>query len=789
VTNTVTVSGGGETNTSNNTANDPTTINPSGGGGGGGTPDMTITKSHTGNFTQGQAGATYTLTVTNVGNVTNTGTVTVTEIVPGGLTLVNMSGVGWTCAANTCSRITTVSAGGSYPVISVVVNVAANAPASVTNTVTVSGGGQTNTANDTANDPTTIVPSGSPNSGPDVTISKTHTGNFTPGQVGATYTITVSNVGTSNTSGLMTVVEVPPAALTITAMGGAGWTCVLDSRLCLRSGVLAPGASSTPLTVTVNVAGNAPATVVNTATVTGGGDKNATNNSANDPTAVTGGAVGTPDLTITKTHVGNFTQGQNGAAYSVTVSNVGSAASNGAVTVTDTIPAGLTLASMSGTGWACGANSCTRNDALGAGTAYPVITVTVNVAANATASVTNTVNVSGGGETNTANNAANDVTTVVVSGGGGGPTSVDITVTKTHIGNFHQGQTGAAYTILVSNVGTAASSGLITVIDTLPAGLTATSITGTGWTCVQATLICLRSGSLAAGASHPPITISVTVAANAPASVTNTVSVSGGKDANASNNTASDVTTITGAAAVSVGVFHDGTWMLDSNQDGAFTAGADRTAQFGQAGDVPLTGDWTGKGSSQLGLYRPSTGEFLLDLDGDGQADRTLQLGVMGTPVTGDWNGSGTTKVGIFRDGTWTLDSNGDGRADMVYQFGTAGDSPVAGDWNGTGTAQLGVYRNGVWTLDRDGDGRISSADEVFNFGQAGDVPLTGDWSGTGFAKPGLFRAGFLFVLDEDGNHVFDGARGASPSATDSVFTFGEYDDQTVSALPVTGRW
>jgi hypothetical protein len=38
------------------------------------------------------------------------------------------------------------------------VNVAANAPASVTNTVTVSGGGETNTSNDTASDTTTIVP-------------------------------------------------------------------------------------------------------------------------------------------------------------------------------------------------------------------------------------------------------------------------------------------------------------------------------------------------------------------------------------------------------------------------------------------------------------------------------------------------------------------------------------------------------------------------------------------------------------------------------------------------------
>ena len=43
------------------------------------------------------------------------------------------------------------------------------------------------------------------------------------------------------------------------------------------------------------------------------------------------------------------------------------------------------------------------------------MTLTVNVAANAPSSVTNTASVSGGGETNTANNTASDPTVVIVS--------------------------------------------------------------------------------------------------------------------------------------------------------------------------------------------------------------------------------------------------------------------------------------------------------------------------------------------------------------------------------------
>src|SRR5439155_19358486 len=49
--------------------------------------------------------------------------------------------------------------------------------------------------------------------------------------------------------------------------------------------------------------------------------------------------------------------------------------------------------------------------------------------------------------------------------------SADLTVTKTHSGNFAQGQTGA-YTSTVSNDGLGPTSGTVTVVDTLPAGLT-----------------------------------------------------------------------------------------------------------------------------------------------------------------------------------------------------------------------------------------------------------------------------------------------------------------------------
>jgi len=82
------------------------------------------------------------------------------------------------------------------------------------------------------------------------------------------------------------------------------------------------------------------------------------------------------------------------------------------------------------------------------------------------------------------------------------------------------------------------------VVSTLPAGLTATALGGSGWSCVLATRTCTRSTVLATSASYPPITLTVTVAGNAPAQVTNTATVSGGGDATPGNNTATDPTTV-----------------------------------------------------------------------------------------------------------------------------------------------------------------------------------------------------------------------------------------------------
>ena len=253
-----------------------------------------------------------------------------------------------------------------------------------------------------------------PSTTPDLTIQKTHAGSFVQGQAGAAYTIAAKNIGTGPTSGTVSVTDTVPTGLSATSIAGSGWNCAQPAGPCSRSDALAVNGNYPAIILTVNVANNAPASVTNTASVSGGGETNTANNTSNDVTSITPQVL-PPILTVGKTHAGNFTQGQTGATYTVTVSNAaGAGATSGQVQVTETVPAGLALIGMTGPApWACVGNACVRSDVLNPGGSYPAIRVTVNVAANATSPQVNAVSVSGGGSSG-AN--ATDSTTIATGG-------------------------------------------------------------------------------------------------------------------------------------------------------------------------------------------------------------------------------------------------------------------------------------------------------------------------------------------------------------------------------------
>jgi uncharacterized repeat protein (TIGR01451 family) len=125
------------------------------------------------------------------------------------------------------------------------------------------------------------------------------------------------------------------------------------------------------------------------------------------------------------------------------------------------------------------------------------------------------------------------------------PAGVNLTINSTHIGSFTQGE-DAAYIITVSNVGSAPTSGTVTVSDSIPGGMVAKAINGTGWQCIQPSGSCTRSDLLAAGGIYPYIVLTVSVPPGASSLLTNQVSVSGGGAASAAG---ADPTIVISAAA------------------------------------------------------------------------------------------------------------------------------------------------------------------------------------------------------------------------------------------------
>ncbi|HEX2296383.1 MAG TPA: Ig-like domain-containing protein, partial [Actinomycetota bacterium] len=360
----------------------------------------------------------------------------------------------------------------------------------------------------------------------DLSLTKSHTGAFVRGGTG-TYRLTVSNAGPA-TSGNVTVVDTLPAGLTYRSIAGTGWFCSGCSSssqvVTLTRAALAPGASSS-VDLTVDVAAGAAAALTNTASV-----GQATSSTLNDPApgnntasdATTTASPGEADLVVTKTRDDVMAPGGE-ETYTINVRNDGPGTVVGPVTMTDVLPQGLTYVSATGDGWTCSASgqtvTCTRPGNLAALEAAPPITLVVFVGPDAPARSTNRTSATGSidNDPNDPNNV--DVLDVVRVG------SADLWIEKSHTGSFSRGGTGK-YTIVVGNRGPNAAE-TPRVVDTLPAGLSFSSATGTGWACTNSgqTVTCDAAADLAADTTAPALTINVSVATGAASVVTNRATV------------------------------------------------------------------------------------------------------------------------------------------------------------------------------------------------------------------------------------------------------------------------
>lgn len=250
------------------------------------------------------------------------------------------------------------------------------------------------------------------------------------------------------------------------------------------------------------------------------------------------------------------------------------------------------------------------------------------------------------------------------------------------------------------------------------------------------------------------------------------------------------------AAIGRIGAFRSATWYLDKGPDGWQNPSIDAVfPAFGLPTDIPVSADVNGDGFSEIGTFRD--GRWFFDLDNDGawggcpiNGGTDLCLSSFGTagdiPITGDWNGDGTDEVGVFRQGKWYFDMDGSGTYDvnvdtLRQNFGLATDRPVTGDWNGDGRTEIGVFRAGNWFIDYNGNGGwngVAGGDKIYVFGAATDLPVTLDWNADGKSEVGVFRPA-------TGTWYLDNGNGAWDLGIDHVIAgFGAPTD-----TPVTGVW
>ncbi len=257
-------------------------------------PTFVITETHSpDNFIQGSTGQ-ITLNVNNTSAeaVTSGGSaypVTITDVLPNGLTYASISGSAndWSCSGTTtvtCTNADVVAGGDAYGTLVLNLNVSGTATGG-NNPTEVSEGAPGNFATPTGLSTADNIQIAT---APTFSVTEGHSGTFTQGQSGGTLTVTVSNTAgaSSTTSGTTTVTETLPTGFTTFSVSGTGWSCSGNNSItCTSTQAVAGGASFNEIDITVAVPSSAPnPTVTNAATASGGGAaSSATSNTVSFP--------------------------------------------------------------------------------------------------------------------------------------------------------------------------------------------------------------------------------------------------------------------------------------------------------------------------------------------------------------------------------------------------------------------------------------------------------------------------------------------------------------------------
>jgi uncharacterized repeat protein (TIGR01451 family) len=388
---------------------------------------------------------------------------------------------------------------------------------------------------------------------PDMTITNVGSGPYVRGG-SFTYTIGVSNLGNQTTSAVVTMTDTLPTGLVPTTASGTGWLCSVAGQTvaCNRSDDLSGGSAYPSITINGSVGQTTLDTIVNTATVNGGGEFYLLNDSATDTTT----ASSIADVSVTSTDSPDPVNAGSNITYSQVVANAGPSDAGNA-SFSTTVPANTGFQSIAvPSGWSCvtpaigsaGTITCSNPDLVaGASSVFAMITK-VNVGVASGTLLTNiTMAGSLAADPVTGNNAQASITTVGATAG------ADVTLTNSASPSAVVAGGNVVFSQVVKNQGSAAAT-TVTFSEPIPANTTFQSLSSpVGWSCSTpavngtGTISCSIS-SLAAGTSvNFSATVQVAGGTAAGTTITDTVTVGATNDSLATNNSATATAGVTSA--------------------------------------------------------------------------------------------------------------------------------------------------------------------------------------------------------------------------------------------------
>ena len=524
ITNTVSISppsGVADTNSANNSAADVDTL----------TPEVDLSVSQTDGKISVVPGTsnTYTITVTNNGPST-INSFTLIDAVPDGLLnpLFTPSSGTYDSSSGVWDDLTLAS--GDSITITLTGTIAPTATGSITNIVSVSppsGFADTNSANNSSTDIDTLTT--------EVDLSVTLSDGNTSAIPGTTntYSITVTNNGSSTATNVLVTDMLPDGTLSATWTGSNGSSGTGDLEDTIAT--LASGENVT-YELTLYVSGTATGLLVNNVDVF---SENETNNSDNSATDIN---ILTPqvDIGVTASNDGNAVVPGTSSFYMITVTNYGpSTATN--IKVSDLLPDGIKLSTWIATNGSSGSGELKDTIAtLDSGESVDYLLL-LDIPEDLTGSIVNIVSVETDNDTDTLNNTIIDEDTLTPQ--------VNINVKVSNDVNSLVPGTSTTYTITVTNSGPSTATN-VKVSDLLPDGLLSAMWTGSNGSTGNGNL----SDTIGSLASEESVTYSLTcnISESLTGSVVNSVNVLSEYDTDATDNTAIDEDIITPQVNLSV---------------------------------------------------------------------------------------------------------------------------------------------------------------------------------------------------------------------------------------------